>query len=498
MARKRTNKDLEYVVTRMGDAVSGDIAESREVARRAGPLRSDIWNKFGSLKSWGLKSDQLYKEFKESHPPSMYGLDFKQWQQTFNRVIEDIHACQASAKKAVIYKIYRMFKPEKDSNGDVIPETSFRDELVRSLRTLEWMDYPLLHRWMRSAYRRGHSWVDNQICVGIGNRNGATLKRVSRNIVAITFSGDKKEKGNRYEKLTLHFKVGRQTPTGNMQIIFDDVTGGCRLHFPRTLAREECSGNGSVGLDKGYTEAFTGCDGVAYGDGIGKVMTHATRNRHTRGKAKNKLWQIAQSPEKAHIHRCNLTKKRHNRLEARKRQTLKSMVRAGVNQVFDKYSTVITEDLSFVVKGKKQAKAVNRKLSEWCKKELQSALDEISYRRKSSVSVVNAAYTSQVDSRYGVLLGTRKGDQFFTFDGEVLQADCNAATTIKARKEDDGITRYMKSSEVRQVLIARTVSFLAERGLTLQDAINSGWFNPKHLRHQPASKAAAKSKVAVA
>jgi hypothetical protein len=29
---------------------------------------------------------------------------------------------------------------------------------------------------------------------------------------------------------------------------------------------------------------------------------------------------------------------------------------------------------------------------------------------------VNAAYTSQVDSRHGVLLGTRDGDQFFTFD----------------------------------------------------------------------------------
>ncbi len=43
--------------------------------------------------------------------------------------------------------------------------------------------------------------------------------------------GDKQGK-RRYEKLTLLFKVGRITPTGLFQIIFDDVTQEVRLHFP--------------------------------------------------------------------------------------------------------------------------------------------------------------------------------------------------------------------------------------------------------------------------
>ena len=76
---------------------------------------------------------------------------------------------------------------------------------------------------------------------------------------------------------------------------------------------------------------------------------------------------------------------------------------------------------------RQQSKKLNRNLAEWCKGTLQTALEEISYRRQSMTTVVNAAYTSQVDSRYGVLLGTRHGDRFFTFDGEVIQADCNAA-----------------------------------------------------------------------
>jgi transposase len=107
--------------------------------------------------------------------------------------------------------------------------------------------------------------------------------------------------------------------------------------------------------------------------------------------------------------KCNLTKKRHNRHENRKKQTLNTMIRAGVNDFYDNYNHAITEDLSFTIKNKRQASSVNRRLSEWCKGTLQKALEEISYRRSSSVTVVNAAYTSQVDSRYGVLLGTREG-----------------------------------------------------------------------------------------
>ena len=178
------------------------------------------------------------------------------------------------------------------------------------------------------------------------------------------------------------------------------------------------------------------------------------------------------------------------------------MVRHGVNQFFDKYQHGITEDLSFVVKGKKQAKKVNRNLAEWCKGTLQKALEEISdcfvvppRNRQSLTTVVNAAYTSQVDCRYGVLLGTRDSDRFFTFDGEVLQADCNAARNIEARLDDPEISLYMKSVEVRKVLIKRTVSFLLLRGLTLTDAINKGWFNPIHLRHHRIAKTSEKAWV---
>ena len=478
MVGKLIDKQSEYAVTKIGYCVGGDVEKARIMAHRAGRWRSDIWNKYGSLKCWGISHQQLYKEFQKTNPPSLYQLDQKQWQKTFERVINDIHAVQSAAKVEVIRKICFHFQPEKDNQGNEIKESSFRDELIKSLNTTQWLNYPLIHRWMRSAYHRGHSYVNNQICVGIDN--GAVVKRISRNVVSITINGDKIGK-RKYEKLTLLFKVGRVTPTGLFQIIFDDVTGEVRLHFPKIVPRKKAEGKGKCGLDKGYTEAFTDSNNNTYGEGIGKVMTESVKLRHTRGKARNKLYQIARKKNNTHIFKCNLTKKRHNRIENRKKQTLNTMIRAGVNDFYDSYNHAITEDLSFTIKNKRQAKGVNRRLSEWCKGTLQKSLEEISYRRSSSVTVVNAAYTSQVDSRYGVLLGTRDADQFFTFDGEVLQADGNAARNIEIRFDDADISRYMKAVDVRKVLIRRTVAFLRLRDMTINDAINEGWFNPKHL-----------------
>jgi hypothetical protein len=501
MARKKIAK-TEYVVTAIGYAVGGQLDKARIQAERAGTLRQDIWNKFGSLKAWGLKADYLYKDFQKTNPPEKYGLDFKQWQRTFSTVIDDIHACQDSAISVVAKKICKLFKsPEmvKDAKGkptkeQVNPEEpNLRKELLDSLKTLSWMDYPLLHRWMRKAYHRGHTWVNNQICVGIGN--GATLKRKSKNVVTVTFCGDKV--GNRYEKISLDFKVGRITPKGNMRIIFTE-TGRCELHFPRVVIREAPSSEDSVALDKGFTEGFYGSDGVAYADGISVVMRRAVFKRHVRGKGRNKLYSIANNKNKPHIHQCNLGKKRWSLFEQKKKRRLTTMVRTGVNQVFDQYGKVITEDLSSVIKGKKQAKKRNRNLSEWCKGILQKSLDEISLRRSSTVLVVNAAYTSQVDSRNGTLLGFRNGDSFFTFDGEVIQADYNAAQNIKYRDNDPLIHRYMRWNDVHSVLMQRTASFLLEMDLTIEDALSQGWLDSKHIRSANGKKGKAKSNGLVA
>ena len=54
----------------------------------------------------------------------------------------------------------------------------------------------------------------------------------------------------------------------------------------------------------------------------------------------------------------------------------------------------------------------------------------------STVHLVNSAYTSQIDSFSGLLIGTRKGDRFYRTNGEVIQADWNAAPHLHTLKAD--------------------------------------------------------------
>ena len=65
------------------------------------------------------------------------------------------------------------------------------------------------------------------------------------------------------------------------------------------------------------------------------------------------------------------------------------------------------------------------------------SLESVSQRRGSSLAYINPAYTSQMDSRNGLLLGERRGEKFYCFDGVVLQADMNAARNVLARHYDE-------------------------------------------------------------
>ena len=120
-----------------------------------------------------------------------------------------------------------------------------------------------------------------------------------------------------------------------------------------------------------------------------------------------------------------------------------------------------------------------RKLNSWMKGELQTSLEEICALTGSTVKTVNAAYTSQTDYLTGTLLGSRNGNCFTRYTGEVLQSDYNAANNILARGTDSEITRYMKYRDVRRVLLHRTVRYLHSIGYSVTYALNKGWLSSK-------------------
>ncbi|MDJ0738055.1 MAG: zinc ribbon domain-containing protein [Nostocaceae cyanobacterium] len=127
---------------------------------------------------------------------------------------------------------------------------------------------------------------------------------------------------------------------------------------------------------------------------------------------------------------------------------------------------------------------MSRKLNSWMKGYMRDSLQKWANWTGSVITEVQPSYTSQVDSITGTLLGTRKGDYFIRFTGDVLQADLNAARNILARGTDKEISRYMRKEQVQAVLLRRTACFLKGLGLSLVDAVKLGWLDPKHSKSQ--------------
>jgi hypothetical protein len=121
---------------------------------------------------------------------------------------------------------------------------------------------------------------------------------------------------------------------------------------------------------------------------------------------------------------------------------------------------VAFEDLTEAIKSKKPLrKRIKRNVSSWCKGVVADALKQVSTRVGCTVVSVNTAYTSQLDSRFATLTGSRNGDKFTGHDGVVIHSDTNAADNILARMSDVEITRYMKHSDVKKILLERSQKF---------------------------------------
>lgn len=115
----------------------------------------------------------------------------------------------------------------------------------------------------------------------------------------------------------------------------------------------------------------------------------------------------------------------------------------------------VAEDLTKTFTGRKSlGRNMNRRLAAWTKGITAQALTDVSERRSSALRLVNAAYTSQVDPRTG-LLALRAGDRLHLPGGVVMQADHAAAINILARDTDPDIGLRTPYRRVREILQER-------------------------------------------
>ncbi|AOY83214.1 zinc ribbon domain-containing protein [Moorena producens JHB] len=439
--------------------------------KKLGVVRAESYNKLGSINHWGLDWKKAIPGVKSFRTPDTLGLPAKLMDWTINDVAKAITASQAACTDAVIKKIYRRFSG-KDNHKT-------RKELCKQLKTLAFLDNPLLHRFVRKEFRRGHSWVKNQI---VYQQVGYSCKRLGRNTYQLELAGLRRGKRNR-----IVVRSNRKIK-GQIRLIYNQLLEKFEIHFLVDYGTVEIPADRRfIGVDKGYTEAFYDSDGRGHGKNLGKVATKKSDRICAKNRNRGKLWTLHRKLEKidpaksARILENNLARKTENRRYRRNQSELTAIIGAASKSLFKGESLkVFAEDLTQPIRTLRQSKAMSRKLNSWMKGQMRNSLQKWANWTGSVVTEVQPSYTSQVDSVTGTLLGKRSGDNFTRFNGVVLQADHNAAKNILDRGTDFEISRYMSKTEVQAVLLRRTARFLEGMGLSLLDAVELGWLDSKH------------------
>ncbi|MCW3819729.1 transposase [Micromonospora sp. DR5-3] len=426
----------------------GKYAALAEQARCLGRVRSEVWQRYGSIKGVGsgLRDRQVRDRWLADGTHARFGVLANAWKETVRDAMADIAANLEAAKVDVRRAISRRTSDPAE-----------RKRMLTALKANQWADDPFLARQMRKHWKRGHNHTHHQIVVRADNYNTIVDGR-GRLWLAVPGLEPR-----RMVRIPLSTTVA---PTGTLRLI---LRGG-RVEVPYQIdasgmrSSQRPCGEATIGVDKGYTEALTDSDGQPHGEQLGVLLSNESDRLKERNRRRAKLRSIANTAalrgDHAKAHRIkanNLGTVKRDRQAARHRARVRTEIFTAVHEVVDKANTVIAEDLTKRFTGRKKLpKNINRRLAAWTKGVTAEALKSVSERRGSALVPVNAAYTSQTCHHCGDF-GRRSGDRFHcTQCGVVWQADVNAAINILHRAGDPDIALHTPHHVVKQILQDRT------------------------------------------
>ncbi|MGR6317977.1 transposase [Micromonospora soli] len=426
----------------------GKYAALVEQARRLGQVRSEVWQRCGSIGGVGsgLRDRQVRDRWLADGKHVRFCVLANAWKETVRDAMADIAANLEAAKVEVRWAVLRR-------TSDPVE----RKRMFTALKTDRWASDPFLARQLRKHWKRGHNRTHDQIVVRADNYNAVVD---GRGRLWLTVPGLERRK---MVRIPLSTTV---TPTGTLRLILRG--GRVEVHYQIDASRMRSSqrpcGEATIGVDKGYTEALTDSDGQPHGVHLGELLTAESDRLKERNRRRAKLRSIANNAAQRGNHAKaqrikanNLGTVKRDRQAARHRARVRTEVFTAVHEVVDKAATVIAEDLTRTFAGRKKlGKNINRRLAAWTKGATAEALKSVSERRGSALVPVNAAYTSQTCHRCG-RFGGRSGDRFYcTSCGVVWQADVNAAINILQRAGDPDIALHTPHQRVKQILQDRT------------------------------------------
>ena len=430
--------------------------ELAPICRTIGYLRADIWRRYGALGNVGHSALDIRKDIIARNLYGSLPVDGTIRNETTKDVVNDILTYKAAAKLKVRQAIVQRTS-----------DPSERKRLYTLLKNDQWQKDPFLHRQMRQHFRHGVSHTAHQFIVRSDKHSSAVVD--GRLVITIRMA---KHYGGALRLVTTSNGKHVDLSGCNLRLCVKD--GFTEIHYAADKGAGRPHGEQALGVDKGYTEAFTDSDGDAHGKAFGAVLTRYSDAAAKTGKQRNTLHALEKKHREAgrlakaaRIRRCNLGRKKIAARKQRTKQRLRTMAFQSAHAIVDKAARVVSEDLTSPMASKAQWKRYNRRMSGWAKGVLAEALDSVCEQRHAEQVLVNGAYTSQMDSTTGVLQGKRVGDKFYRTTGDVLQADHNAALNVLARLADPEITRFMPYRDVKRVLLARSPAPLSVKRLEL-------------------------------
>ncbi|MCE2466634.1 MAG: hypothetical protein J4G06_01325 [Caldilineaceae bacterium] len=209
-----------------------------DMAERAGEVRADAWRRCSGL-STAAQTPYAIRDAWMAEGCVWHGLPARLGKATLADALGDIAAAREAAKVSV-----RKAIRHRTRGHDVE-----RQRLYALLKQNRWAEDPFLHRQMRKQWRGGRSHVTNQIVADSGSyTTKAWHGRAWLHLQSM-------ERGQR---IAIPLK-GDRLPTGTLRIILQD-NGQVAVHYAIDET-QACStkpgGSGTVGVDKGYTEAYT-------------------------------------------------------------------------------------------------------------------------------------------------------------------------------------------------------------------------------------------------
>lgn len=425
-----------------------------------GVIRADLWKRYGALGTVGKSAVDIRKEINAKGLYQDIAIDRTVINASIFYIINDILLYKAAAKSIVKKAIHVRAKGDKDE----------AKRLYTELKSEKWLSDRFLHRQMRKHFRHGKSDAADQFIV----RSDMHTSSIVDGFLHVTLQLAKKY-GHAVTFKTRTNGKGVDLTGCNLRVMLRD--GFAEIHYASEKQTGRAAGEQTIGVDKGYTEAFSDSDGIHHGQAYGKVLTSYSDVASSTGKQRNKLHALQKKYRDAgklrkadNILKNNLGRKKLDGRKFRTQNTLRDIAYKAAHALADKSNVIVSEDLTkqFTAKsGKDRGQRVNRRMSAWAKGTLSKALVEICAQRKVNHVVVNAAYTSQMDSVSHLLEGKRVGDKFYRINGDVMQADTNAARNVLHRASDSEITLYTPYKEVKRILLSRSPAILTAIRLEL-------------------------------